>query len=278
MGLRFTKMHGLGNDFVVIDATCEAVTLTTEQVRLLADRHFGVGCDQLLIVEPPSRAGVDFRYRIFNADGGEVEQCGNGARCFVRFVHDKGLTDKRRIRVETCKGMIEPQLEDDGLVTVNMGVPELAPARVPFVAENDDIVQQLELADGARIAITAVSMGNPHAVQVVADVDAAPVAVHGPLIENHERFPERVNAGFMEVVDAHAVRLRVFERGSGETLACGSGACAAVVAGVLRGQLKSPVAVAMPGGELRIEWGGAGQPVLMTGPAVTVFEGEIELR
>ena len=278
MGLRFTKMHGLGNDFVVIDATCKPVTLTTEQVRFLADRHFGVGCDQLLIVEPPSRAGVDFRYRIFNADGGEVEQCGNGARCFVRFVHDKGLTDKRRIRVETRKGVIEPQLEDDGLVTVNMGVPELAPASIPFVAENDEIVQQLELADGARIAITAVSMGNPHAVQVVADVEAASVAVHGPLIENHERFPERVNAGFMEVVDAHAVRLRVFERGSGETLACGSGACAAVVAGVLRGQLKSPVAVAMRGGELRIEWGGAGQPVLMTGPAVTVFEGEIELR
>jgi diaminopimelate epimerase len=277
MRLQFTKMHGLGNDFVVIDAVRQRVDPTPAQVRFLADRHFGVGCDQLLIVEPATQAGVDFRYRIFNADGGEVEQCGNGARCFVRFVHEKGLTTKREIRVETRSGIICPRLEDNGLVTVDMGVPVLAPAQVPFVSDSDAVVQPLELADGARIAITAVSMGNPHAVQVVADVDAAPVASHGPLIESHPRFPARVNAGFMEVVDAHRIRLRVFERGAGETLACGTGACAAVVAGVLRGLLASPVSVETRGGVLKIHWGGPGEPVLMTGPAVTVFEGELEL-
>jgi diaminopimelate epimerase len=277
MRLQFTKMHGLGNDFVVIDAVRQRVDPTPAQVRFLADRHFGVGCDQLLIVEPATQAGVDFRYRIFNADGGEVEQCGNGARCFVRFVHEKGLTTQREIRVETRSGIICPRLEDNGLVTVDMGVPVLAPAQVPFVSDSDAVVQPLELADGARIAITAVSMGNPHAVQVVADVDAAPVASHGPLIESHPRFPARVNAGFMEVVDAHRIRLRVFERGAGETLACGTGACAAVVAGVLRGLLASPVSVETRGGVLKIHWGGPGEPVLMTGPAVTVFEGELEL-
>ncbi|HRP96889.1 MAG TPA: diaminopimelate epimerase [Rhodocyclaceae bacterium] len=277
MHLQFTKMHGLGNDFVVIDAVRQPVVLTPAQVRFLADRHFGVGCDQLLIVEPPSAPGVDFRYRIFNADGGEVEQCGNGARCFVRFVHDKGLTTSRAIRVETRAGIICPRLEDNGMVTVDMGVPVLEPARVPFVSDSDAVVQPLELADGARIAITAVSMGNPHAVQVVADVDVAPVASHGPLIESHARFPARVNAGFMEVVDQHRIRLRVFERGAGETLACGTGACAAVVAGVLRGLLVSPVSVETRGGVLRIAWGGAGDAVSMTGPAVTVFEGEIAL-
>lgn len=277
MRLRFTKMHGLGNDFVVIDATREAVDLTPERVRFIADRHFGVGCDQLLVVEPPSKPDVDFRYRIFNADGGEVEQCGNGARCFVRFVHEHGLTTKKRIRVETRCGVIEPRLEDDGLVTVDMGVPILDPARVPFVSDSAQIVQPLELDHGARIAITAVSMGNPHAVQVVTDVDAAPVTTHGPLIERHPLFPARVNAGFMEVVDAHHVRLRVFERGSGETLACGSGACAAVVAGVMRALLTSPVHVETRGGVLTIAWAGEGQPVFMTGPAQTVFEGEIDL-
>ena len=276
MSLRFTKMHGLGNDFIVIDATRAPFTLTAEQIRALADRHFGVGFDQLLVVEPPPQADVDFGYRIFNADGSEVEQCGNGARCFARFVHDHGLTDKREIRVATRAGVIAPRLEEDGLVTVDMGVPEFAPERVPFAADEAAVVHALDLPDGARIAITALSMGNPHAVQVVTDVANAPVATHGPLIEQHPRFPARVNAGFMEVVDAGHSRLRVFERGSGETLACGSGACAAVVAGVMRGLLTSPVRVATRGGELRIHWDGEGQPVRMTGPATSVFEGTLD--
>ncbi|AUM01388.1 diaminopimelate epimerase [Rhodocyclaceae bacterium] len=276
MRMRFTKMHGLGNDFVVIDATREPVELTPERVRRIADRHFGVGCDQLLVVEPPSQAGVDFRYRIFNADGGEVEQCGNGARCFVRFVHDKGLTAKREIRVETRAGIIAPRLEDDGQVTVDMGVPVLEPARIPFLSDSDAVVQPLDV-DGLMVPITAVSMGNPHAVQVVADVDAAPVAIQGPLIERHPRFPARVNAGFMQVVSPSRIRLRVFERGAGETLACGTGACAAVVAGILRGLLRSPVRVQTRGGELEIAWAGGDAPVMMTGPAVTVFEGEMML-
>lgn len=276
MRIRFTKMHGLGNDFVVIDATREPVELTPERVRRIADRHFGVGCDQLLVVEPPSQAGVDFRYRIFNADGGEVEQCGNGARCFVRFVHDKGLTAKREIRVETRAGIIAPRLEDDGQVTVDMGVPVLEPARIPFLSDSDAVVQPLDV-DGLMVPITAVSMGNPHAVQVVADVDAAPVAIQGPLIERHPRFPARVNAGFMQVVSPSRIRLRVFERGAGETLACGTGACAAVVAGILRGLLRSPVRVQTRGGELEIAWAGGDAPVMMTGPAVTVFEGEMML-
>ena len=276
MRLRFAKMHGLGNDFVVIDAIRQPVELTPERVRFLADRHFGVGCDQLLVVEPATQPGVDFRYRIFNADGGEVEQCGNGARCFVRFVHEQGLTAKREIRVETRSGVIAPRLEDNGLVTVDMGVPVLEAARVPFVSDSDAVVQPLDVG-GTTVAISAVSMGNPHAVQVVVDVDAAPVAVQGPLIEHHQRFPARVNAGFMQVVDEHRVRLRVFERGAGETLACGTGACAAVVAGIRRELLNSPVRVETRGGELEIAWAGVGQPVLMTGPAVTVFAGEIEL-
>ena len=276
MKLRFTKMHGLGNDFVVIDATRAPADLTPARVRAIADRHFGVGCDQLLVVEPAGQPGVDFRYRIFNADGGEVEQCGNGARCFVRFVHDKGLSDKREIRVETRSGIIAPRLREDGLVTVDMGVPELAPARIPFLSDSDAVVQPLPVGE-VTVAITAVSMGNPHAVQVVADVDAAPVAEQGALIERHERFPARVNAGFMQVLEPHRVRLRVFERGAGETLACGTGACAAVVAGLLRGLLESPVRVETRGGELEIAWAGPGTPVLMTGPAVSVFEGEMEL-
>lgn len=276
MKLRFTKMHGLGNDFVVIDATRAPVDLTPARVKAIADRHFGVGCDQLLVVEPATQPGVDFRYRIFNADGGEVEQCGNGARCFVRFVHDKGLTDKREIRVETKSGVIAPRLREDGLVTVDMGVPELMPVKVPFVSDSDALVQPLQVGD-ATVAITAVSMGNPHAVQVVADVDTAPVTGQGALIERHPRFPARVNAGFLQVVDAHRVRLRVFERGAGETLACGTGACAAVVAGIVRNLVESPVRVETRGGELEIAWGGPGKPVLMTGPAVTVFEGEMSL-
>ena len=274
--LAFSKMHGLGNDFVMIDAVRQDIRLSADQVRWLADRHFGVGCDQLLVVEPARAPGVDFRYRIFNADGGEVEQCGNGARCFARFVFEQGLTDKREIRVETQKGIITPRLEDDGNVTVDMGVPVLKPADVPFVSDSDAWVQPLDVA-GTTVAITAVSMGNPHAVQVVADVDSAPVAEQGPLIEHHPRFPARVNAGFLQVVDEHNVRLRVFERGAGETLACGTGACAAVVAGILRGLVASPVRVATRGGELTIAWGGVGTPVMMTGPAVTVFTGELTL-
>jgi len=276
MRVRFTKMHGLGNDFVVLDAVTQAIDLTPAQARFLADRHFGVGCDQVLVVEKPSRPDADFRYRIFNADGGEVEQCGNGARCFVRFVHEKGLTAKRAIRVETMGGLIEPRLEADGLVTVDMGVPRFEPSHVPFVTESDALVQPLQLADAA-VEVTALSMGNPHAVQVVASVDAAPVAEQGPQIENHPRFPQRVNAGFMQVVDRHAIRLRVYERGAGETLACGTGACAAVAAGVIRGLLDSPVRVTTRGGELTIAWGGPGQPLRMTGPAVTVFDSEIEV-
>ncbi|MBL8477600.1 MAG: diaminopimelate epimerase [Methyloversatilis sp.] len=277
MKLRFSKMHGLGNDFVVIDAIRQQVDLTPARVRFLADRHFGVGCDQLLLVERAQQAGVDFRYRIFNADGGEVEQCGNGARCFVRFVLDQGLTDRRQIRVETMSGVITLTAEDDGDITVNMGVPVFDPARIPFDSASDAFVQPLDVA-GTAVPITAVSMGNPHAVQVVADVDAAPVAQQGPLIESHTRFPARVNAGFVQVVDVHHIRLRVYERGAGETLACGTGACAAVVAGVVRNLLDSPVRVTTRGGELNIRWAGEGEPVYMTGPAVTVFEADIHLE
>ena len=276
MKLKFTKMHGLGNDFVVLDGVRQDIDLSPEQLRLLADRNFGVGCDQILLVEKPGQAGVDFRYRIFNADGGEVEQCGNGARCFVRFVHEQGLTGKAEIRVETKSGIIGPRLESDGTVTVDMGVPIFEPARIPFTSESDAVIQPLMVGD-QEVAITAVSMGNPHAVQVVEDVDAAPVAVQGPLIESHPRFPQRVNAGFMQVVGRHHIRLRVYERGAGETLACGTGACAAVVAGIRRGLLDSPVRVATRGGELSIAWDGPGHPVRMTVPAVTVFTGEIEL-
>lgn len=276
MKLKFSKMHGLGNDFVVLDGVRQQVDLSPEQLRYLADRNFGVGCDQILLVEKATQAGVDFRYRIFNADGGEVEQCGNGARCFVRFVHEQGLTDKRQIRVETMRGIIEPRLEGDGNVTVDMGEPRFQPAEIPFLADDDVIIHLLDVAD-ETLETTVVSMGNPHAVQVVDDVDTHPVGERGPLIERHERFPKRVNAGFMQIVDEHHIKLRVYERGSGETLACGTGACAAAVAGIRRGLLESPVRVATRGGELNIAWGGPGRPVLMTGPAVTVFEGEIEL-
>jgi len=283
MRLRFTKMQGAGNDFVVFDGITQRVELTPGQLQRLADRRFGVGADQILLVERAGQAGVDFRYRIFNADGGEVEQCGNGARCFVRFVHDRGLTHKRAIRVQTLGGIIEPRLEDDGRVTVDMGMPQFEPARVPF--DDRDLLARVEQHDrlwplqihGRTIEFSVLSMGNPHAVQIVDDVEQAPVAKDGPVIEHHVRFPRRVNAGFMQLVDRHTVRLRVWERGAGETLACGTGACAAAVAGILRGALASPVAVHARGGELRITWTGAGQPVLMTGPAEAVFEGEIEL-
>ncbi len=276
MKLKFSKMHGLGNDFVVLDGIRQQVSLTPEQLRYLADRHFGVGCDQILLVEKPTQPGVDFRYRIFNADGSEVEQCGNGARCFVRFVHEAGLTDKREIRVETQKGLITPRLEADGHVTVDMGIPRFLPNEIPFLHDEDVIIHSLDVAD-ETLDISVVSMGNPHAVQVVASVECAPVGAHGPLIENHPSFPQRVNAGFMQIVDRHAIKLRVYERGSGETMACGTGACAAAVTGIRRGLLDSPVRVTTRGGDLNIVWGGPGRPVLMTGPAMTVFSGEIEL-
>jgi len=275
MILKFTKMHGAGNDFVVIDGVRQKVELTPEQFRFIADRHFGVGCDQILLVEKSQLAEADFRYRIFNADGGEVEQCGNGARCFVRFVHDHKLTPKREIVVETHGGLIRPSLEADGRVTVNMGAPVFDPARIPFDGQGAES-EPLDVA-GEMLTISAVSMGNPHAVQVVDDVEAAPVERLGPLIEHHPRFPKRVNAGFMQVKDRGHIRLRVYERGAGETLSCGTGACAAVVAGIRRGLLDSPVNVATHGGTLTIAWAGEGEPVLMTGPAITVFEGEIHL-
>jgi diaminopimelate epimerase len=270
--LRFTKMHGLGNDFVVLDGVRQRVDLSPAQVRLLADRRFGVGCDQVLLVER-AQGDADFRYRIFNADGFEVEQCGNGARCFVVFVRDHGLTTKRELRVETAGGLIVPRLEADGQVTVDMGVPRFAAADVPFSGGEGALDEVLDV-DGAPVRISVLSMGNPHAVQVVPDVDAAPVATQGPRIERHARFPQRVNAGYMQVVDRATIRLRVWERGAGETLACGTGACAAVVAGVRLGLLDSPVRVHVRGGELVIAWPGEGRPVQMTGPAATVFEGE----
>ncbi len=272
MKLAFTKMQGLGNDFVVVDATSQPFALAPAQIRALADRRFGVGCDQVLVVEPPDSDGVDFVYRIFNADGGEVEQCGNGARCFVVFVRAKGLTSKREICVSTKSGVIVPRLEDSGEVTVDMGVPRFAPADVPFVAGSGAPTEPLEVA-GRALTISALSMGNPHAVQVVEDVDAAPVATEGPLIERHPRFPSHVNAGYMQVVDRATIRLRVFERGAGETPACGTGACAAVVAGRRRGLLDAAVRVEMRGGALSVRWDGAGAPVWMTGPAAVVFEG-----
>lgn len=287
MKLKFTKMHGAGNDFVVIDAINQAVDLGPEQWRRLADRRFGVGADQILVVERPTEAGCDFRYRIFNNDGGEVEQCGNGSRAFVRFVSDKGLTDKRSIRVQTMSGIITPRLEDDGSVTVDMGAPILEPARVPFdsaglagVPQGSDILWPLTVRVGGTeqtVLVSTVSMGNPHAVQVVDDVDVAPVLETGPQIEHHPRFPKRVNAGYLQVLDRGHVKLRVFERGAGETLACGTAAHAPVVAGIQRGLLDSPVAVQARGGRLSIAWGGEGQPVYMSGPAETVFEGEVEL-
>ena len=276
MNLKFTKMHGAGNDFVVLDGVRQKIELSPEQLRLLADRHFGVGCDQVLLVEKAQHAEADFRYRIFNADGGEVEQCGNGARCFVRFVHDQKLTPKREIVVETRSGLISPRLEDDGRVTVNMGAPVFDAALIPFNGGKGTASEPLEVA-GEMLSISALSMGNPHAVQVVEDSECAPVAKLGPLIEHDPRFPRRVNAGFMQVMDRQHIRLRVHERGSGETLSCGTGACAAAVAGIRCGLLDSPVSVAMRGGMLSIVWDGEDAPVLLTGPAITVFEGEINI-
>ncbi|NNF95765.1 MAG: diaminopimelate epimerase [Halobacteria archaeon] len=276
MELTFTKMHGLGNDFVVIDATSQPIELTMEQIRFLEDRRLGVGCDQVLLVEPPRQPKVDFTYRIFNADGGEVEQCGNGARCFAHYVRDQGLTRKDHIAVATAAGIITLHVEADGQITVDMGVPILEPADIPFAADARAEVYPLEV-EATQVEISVVSMGNPHAVMRVEQVDKAPVASLGPRIESHVRFPRRVNVGFMQVVDRQHLRLRVYERGAGETLACGSGACAAVVVGRQRGWLDDKVTVSLPGGNLKIQWPGEGQPVLMTGPAVSVFEGRVRL-
>jgi len=274
--LRFTKMHGLGNDFVVLDGIRQTVDLTPGQLRRLADRRQGVGCDQILVVEKATRDDADFRYRIFNADGGEVEQCGNGARCFVKFVRDQGYTDARRLRVETAGGIIAPELVDGGEVIVDMGVPRFAPSDIPFVADADLLVHSLDV-DGEKVEIGVVSMGNPHAVQVVADVLRAPVTTQGPKLERHPRFPQRVNAGYMQVVDRATIRLRVWERGAGETQSCGTGACAAVVSGIRRGLLDASVRVETRGGGLTIAWPGPGVPVAMTGPATKVFEGQWEI-
>ena len=283
MKLRFTKMQGAGNDFVVLDATRQALELSPAQYRFLADRRFGIGADQVLIVGPSPAPGIDFSYRIVNADGSEVEQCGNGARCFVRFVRDAGLSDKPAIRVQTLSGVIEPRLQADGRVTVDMGAPIFEPLRIPFDAGGlrPRMVNGFELwpvaVAGRAVEIAIVSMGNPHAVKRVDDVDTAAVAELGPAIEGHSRFPKKVNAGFLQVLTRRHVKLRVYERGAGETLACGTGACAAVVSGIRLGWLDSQVDVDMRGGRLSIEWAGGDAPVLMTGPAVRVFDGEIEL-
>jgi diaminopimelate epimerase len=276
MRVSFTKMHGLGNDFVVIDAVRQSVDLPPERVRRLADRRLGVGCDQVLVVTPASGPHADFGYRIFNADGGEVEQCGNGARCFARFVRDRGLTERSEIRVETLAGVIRPRVEPDGQVTVDMGRPRFSPPEVPFLAPAEAPAYVLDV-QGETLRIGVVSMGNPHAVVQVEDLAQAPVARLGPRIEGHPRFPRRVNAGFVQVVDPGHIRLRVYERGVGETLACGTGACAAVAVGRRWGLLGESVDVDLPGGRLRIRWDGGDGPVWMTGPAVTVFEGEIDL-
>jgi diaminopimelate epimerase len=284
MRLRFTKMQGAGNDFVVLDGTAQPVELTAAQARALGDRRFGVGADQILLVERSDAPGVDFRYRIFNNSGDEVEHCGNGARCFLRYVRSRGLTDKAVVRVQTMNRVLELHMQADGRVTVDMGAPVFDPAQVPFDAaglvpraEGQGTLWPLALPGGGTVEVAVVSMGNPHAVQRVADVDAAPVGRVGPLVETHARFPQRVNAGFLQVVDRGHVKLRVFERGAGETLACGTGACAAVAAGILAGWLDARVDVQTHGGRLTIEWAGADHPVLMTGPAEFVFEGEIEL-
>lgn len=276
MQYAFTKMHGLGNDFVVFDAFTQPLRLTPEQFRLIGDRHFGIGCDQILLVEPPTLPDTDFNYRIFNADGDEVEQCGNGARCFARYVRDKGLTEKQEITVGTKAGIIKLFVEADGMVRVNMGVPLLEPGRIPFVADRQAADYPVEVL-GETITLGAVSMGNPHAVIVVDDLENAPLERIGTALQQHPRFPQRVNVGFMQILSADAIALRVFERGVGETLACGTGACAAVVSGRLRGLLNKSVKVSLPGGALMIEWADEQAPVLMHGPAASVFEGNIDL-
>ena len=277
MKLRFAKMQGQGNDFGVIDGVRQEISLDPQTVRALADRHFGVGCDQVLVVEKPASGANDFLYRIYNADGDEVEQCGNGARCFARFVLDEGLTTKREIAVETKAGVIRPMIEDSGLVTVDMGAPRFDPREVPFVAAQQPALSYEIRVAGLPVQVAVLSMGNPHAVQLVEDVERAPVTTQGPLIERHPAFPNRVNAGYLQPLSRSHVKLRVWERGAGETLACGTGACAAVVAGIRLDLLDRDVRVTTRGGDLRIRWNGDGSPVMMTGDAVRVFEGEIEL-
>lgn len=276
MQLRFTKMHGLGNDFMVLDLISQHAHIQPKHVRLWGDRNTGIGFDQLLIVETPTTPDVDFRYRIFNADGSEVEQCGNGARCFARFVFDKRLTVKKQIRVETKSGIIELHLKGDGQVRVDMGAPRLQTAEIPFIAEAETLSHAVQV-DGETVELAVVSMGNPHGVLRVADVDQAPVLTLGPKLECHPRFPQKANIGFLQIIDAQRARLRVWERGVGETRACGTGACAAAVAGIRQGWLKSPVSIELPGGLLNIEWDGVGQPVLMTGPATRVYEGQVRV-
>jgi diaminopimelate epimerase len=276
MLLRFTKMHGLGNDFMVIDLISQQAHIQPKHARQWGDRHTGIGFDQLLLVEAPGSPDVDFRYRIFNADGSEVEQCGNGARCFARFVLDKRLTVKKLIRVETRGGIIELQMRVDGQVTVNMGPPRLNPADIPFSADSEALNYPLDV-EGQSVELAAVSMGNPHAVIRVEDVDNAPVQTLGPKIENHARFPQKVNVGFLQVLDRQHARLRVWERGAGETRACGTGACAAAVAAIRQNWMDSPLQLELPGGKLCIEWAGTDEPVMMTGPAVRVYEGQIRL-
>ena len=276
MYIRFTKMHGLGNDFVVIDAVTQAVTMTDELARRLADRHTGIGCDQILLVEPPSHPDIDFKYRIFNADGSEVAQCGNGARCFAKFVHDRRLTGKTLLNVETYAGTLQLRIGDQQSYTATLGIPSFEPAQIPLVAEQAAPTYAIEV-DGHNIDIAALSLGNPHAVLQVVDIQQAPIDTLGPMLESHSRFPERVNVGFMAVVSRHEINLRVYERGAGETQACGSGACAAAVAGIAQDLLDSPVKVNLPGGSLSIAWQGENQPVSVTGPATTVYQGRIRL-
>jgi len=277
MQLRFTKMHGLGNDFMVIDAISQKVRLNPELVRQLADRNRGVGFDQLLLVEPPSEPDMDFNYRIYNADDSEVEHCGNGARCFAQFVRDKGLVLRDLIKVKTARGKAILKITGRDRVEVDMGEPELEPAQIPLTAEQKSDVYRLEIEGQGEIELGAVSMGNPHGVVVVESVDRAPVEELGPILESHPRFPNRANIGFMQILNRNEIRLRVYERGAGETQACGTGACAAVVSGVLRGLLDSDVTVHLPGGDLKIHWQGEGSSVMMTGPVASVYEGQIYL-
>ena len=272
--IHFTKMHGLGNDFVVIDAIHQTPRLEAESIRKLADRHFGIGFDQLLLVEKPVSANADFKYRIFNADGGEVSQCGNGARCFARFVRDKGLSSKDEVRVDTDAGQLLLKFDDDGQITVNMGIPRHQPGEIPLLADREANSYQV-IANGETFTFGAVSMGNPHAVLQVPAVDTAPVATAGNLLESHPIFPARANIGFMQIVDRTHIKLRVYERGAAETLACGSGACAAAVIAIERDLVDHTVQVELPGGPLKISWAGRGEPVMMTGPAISVFEGTI---